>query len=377
MASISIRDLTKVMKHEVQLNHVKLEVDDGEFVVLVGPRKSGKTRLVRVIAGLEKADSGEVYFNNRRVTDRSAQERNIGMLFQKDALFPAMTVAENIGYALKVRKQDKDVIERRVRQLAEMLHVEHLLKKRPHELEMIDRQRVALARALAPKPDLLLMDDPLVELDENSARELGMQILRLQRALKFTALYVTRNRTEGLRMATRVVVMKEGTIQQCDTPQIIYDYPANRYVGQFIGMPEMNQFPVKLTRFGKQVYMEFGDFHLPLPAGKVARLISDEYIGSTVILGMRAENIHDGAAFLAISEETAIDARVEIVERQGMCTYLHLKVDGVEGEMIANVEARCNAREGETIRVALDINHIHLFDAQNGNSILRRMAVNN
>lgn len=377
MASISIRDLTKVNKHQLQLNHVSLEVDDGEFVVLVGPKHSGKTGLVRVIAGLEKADSGEIYFNNRRMTDRPPQARNIGMVFQKDALFPAMTVEDNLSFALRMRKMDKEQIARRVSELADMLPIRHLLKKKPHELEIIDRQRVALARALAPKPDILLMDDPLVGLDDNNSRELGMEILRLQRSLKFTVLYVTRNRIEGLRMATRVVVMKEGTVQQCDTPQIIYDYPANRYVGQFIGTPQMNQFPVKLARYGKDVFMEFGENRIPLPVGKVARMVSDRYIGQTVILGMRAENIHDDAVFLSISDETAVDAHVAIVEMMGMGTYLHLKVDGIADELIANVEARCTAREGETIRVAMDVNHIHLFDAETGDSILGRMFSSN
>ena len=374
MASISIRDLMKVHKHEIQLNHVSLEVDDGEFVVLVGPKHSGKTALLRVIAGLEKCDSGEIYFNNRRVTDRPPQLRNIGMVFQKDALFPAMTVADNLGFALKMRKLEKERIEKRVAELAELLHITHLLKKKPHELEMIDRQRVAIARALAPKPDILLMDDPLVGLDDNNSRELGLEILRLQRALNFTALYVTRNRIEGLRMATRVVVMHEGTIQQCDAPQIIYDYPANRYVGKFIGTPEMKQFPVKLVRYGKEVFMEFGENKIPLPAGKVSRMAGDYYIGKTVILGMRAENIHDDAMFLSISEETAVDAEVTIVEMMGMGTYLHLNVEGIPGELIANVEARSTAREGETIRIAFDVNHVHLFDAETGASIMGRIV---
>lgn len=377
MASISIRDLTKTKKGQIQFSHVSLEVDDGEFVVLVGPRQSGKTVFLRTIAGLEKADSGEIYFGTRRMTERPPQLRNIGMVFQKDALFPAMSVAENIGFALKMRRMEKDRIERRVNSLAEQLHIAHLLKKRPHELEMIDRQRVALARALAPKPDLLLMDDPLVELDDNNARELGVEILRLQREMKFTALYVTRNRVEGLRMANRVVVMQDGKMLQCDTPQIIYDYPANRYVGQFIGTPEMNQFPVKLVRRGKGVFMEFGEHSMPLPAGKVARMTSDKYIGDTVILGMRAENIHEKAAFISISEETAVDATVTIVEMLGMTTYLHLKIDGIENELIANVEARCTATEGEIIRVAFDINHIHLFDKDTGESIMGRMISTN
>ena len=374
MASISIRDLMKVQKHELQLNHVSLEVDDGEFVVLVGPKQSGKTVLLRVLAGLEKCDSGEIYFNNRRVTDRPPQLRNIGMVFQKDALFPAMTVADNLGFALKMRKLDKPQIEKRVAELAEMMHIGHLLRKKPHELEMIDRQRVAIARALAPKPDILLMDDPLVGLDDNNSRELGLEILRLQRALKFTALYVTRNRLEGLRMATRVVVMHEGTIQQCDNPQIIYDFPANRYVAQFIGTPEMNQFPVKLARYGKEVFMEFGENRIPLPAGKVSRMQAEKYIGKTIILGMRAENIHDDAMFLSISEETGVDAKVTIVEMMGMGTYLHLNVDGIPGELIANVEARSTAREGETIRIAFDVNHVHLFDADTGEAIMGRIA---
>ena len=374
MASISIRDLMKVQKHELQLNHVSLEVDDGEFVVLVGPKQSGKTVLLRVLAGLEKCDSGEIYFNNRRVTDRPPQLRNIGMVFQKDALFPAMTVADNLGFALKMRKLDKPQIEKRVAELAEMMHIGHLLRKKPHELEMIDRQRVAIARALAPKPDILLMDDPLVGLDDNNSRELGLEILRLQRALKFTALYVTRNRLEGLRMATRVVVMHEGTIQQCDNPQIIYDFPANRYVAQFIGTPEMNQFPVKLARYGKEVFMEFGANRIPLPAGKVSRMQAEKYIGKTIILGMRAENIHDDAMFLSISEETGVDAKVTIVEMMGMGTYLHLNVDGIPGELIANVEARSTAREGETIRIAFDVNHVHLFDADTGEAIMGRIA---
>lgn len=373
MASISIRDLIKVKDNALQLNHVSLEVDDGEFIVLVGPRNSGKTALLRVIAGLEKAESGEIYINNRRMNDRPAQQRNLGMLFQKDALFPAMNVAQNIGFALKMHKMERAEIDSRVNELAEMLHIAHLLKKRPHELEMIDRQRVSLARALAAKPDLLLMDDPLVDLDENNARELGMEILRLQRSLKFTVLYVTRNRLEGLRMASRVVVMKDGVIQQCDTPQIIYDYPANRHVAQFIGTPQMNMFPVTLQRNGKAATMQFGDYRIPLPAGKVARMTSDQYFGKQVILGMRAENIHEKPAFLSISEESVVEAKVLIVEMMGMCTYLHLQVDGVEGELIANVEARCIAKEGDVIRVALDVNHIHLFDAQTGESVLGRM----
>lgn len=375
LASISIKDVAK-RNHQQQyrLNHVSLDVDDGEFVVLVGPKRSGKTGLLRIIAGLERADSGEIYFDGRRVTDRTPQERNIGMVFQRDALFPAMNVYDNIAFSLKIRRMERQQIHDRVMELADQFGIVDILKMRPQELNFIQRQRVAIARAIAPRPSILLMDDPLIGLDENSGRVLGTEIIRLQRALKFTVLYVTCNQVEGLRMATRVVVMKEGAIQQADTPQIIYDFPANRYVGQFIGSPDMNQFPAQLQKYGQNVCLSFGDWVIPLPAGKVARLVSADYIGKTVIMGMRAENIHDEAAFLSISEDTVLEARVTIVEMLGMATHLHLQIDGVEGDVIANVEARCTAREGEVIRVALDMNHVHLFDADTGDAILARTA---
>ena len=379
LASISIKDVTKLnhQNHQqLRLNHVSLDVEDGEFVVLVGPKQSGKTKLLRIIAGLEKADSGEIYFDGRRMTDRTPQERNIGMVFQNDALFPAMNVYDNIAFSLRMRKLEPQRVHDRVMELADQFGIVDILKMKPRELSFIQRQHAALARAVAPRPSILLMDDPLIGVDENSSRKLAVEILRLQRELKQTVLYVTCNQLEGLRMATRVVVMKDGTVQQMDTPQNVYDFPVNRYVGRFIGAPDMNQFPVKLEKYGQSVCMSFGEWVIPLPAGKVARLVSPDYIGKTVILGMRAENIHDEAAFLSISEDSVVEAKVTIVEMLGMATYLHLKIDGVEDIVIANVEARCTAREGEVIRVALDMNHVHLFDAETGESILARTAGN-
>ena len=373
MASLSLKHIYKIYQGGVTaVSDFTLDIEDKEFIVLVGPSGCGKSTTLRMVAGLEEISEGELFIGDRLVNDVAPKDRDIAMVFQNYALYPHMTVFDNMAFGLKLRKTPKQEIERRVREAAKILDIEHLLGRKPKALSGGQRQRVALGRAIVREPKVFLMDEPLSNLDAKLRVQMRTEITKLHQRLQTTFIYVTHDQTEAMTMGSRIVVMKDGFVQQVDTPQNLYDFPVNQFVAGFIGTPQMNFFKARLVKEADGVYAVFADNRVKVPAGKLQKFSSDSYIGKEVIMGIRPENIHDEEAFLSASPETTIDVAVEIVELMGSETYLYLKTSGKDGNVVARVDPRTTSRTGDKIRVAFDANRLHFFDANTEATILNR-----
>ena len=372
MASLSLRNIYKIYPGDVvAVNDFNLEIEDKEFIVLVGPSGCGKSTTLRMVAGLEEISKGELYIDDKLVNNVPPKDRDIAMVFQSYALYPHMTVYNNMAFGLKLRKMPKDEIDKRVKEAAKILGIEALLNRKPAALSGGQRQRVALGRAIVREPKVFLMDEPLSNLDAKLRVQTRSEITKLHKKLETTFIYVTHDQTEAMTMGSRIVVMKDGFMQQQDTPQNLYDYPANLFVACFIGTPQMNVFKVKLEKRGSDIYAVFGNNAILVPAGKIQRMTGD-YIGKEVYMGIRPENIHDEPAFIGAYPESCIDVKVEMTELMGSETYLYLSADGKEGTFVARVDPRTNSRGGDTITVGFDVNRLHFFDAETEKTILSR-----
>ena len=373
MASLSMQHIYKIYTGGVTaVSDFTLDIEDKEFIVLVGPSGCGKSTTLRMVAGLEEISEGELYIGDKLVNDVAPKDRDIAMVFQNYALYPHMTVYDNMAFGLKLRKTPKAEIERRVREAAKILDIEHLLNRKPKALSGGQRQRVALGRAIVREPKVFLMDEPLSNLDAKLRVQMRTEITKLHQRLQTTFIYVTHDQTEAMTMGSRIVVMKDGFIQQVDTPQNLYDYPTNRFVAGFIGSPAMNIFNAKLEKRGDGVYATFGNNAIKVPTGKLQKFVSDSYIGKEVYMGIRPENIHDEEAFIKTSPDSLIDVDFEVTELMGSETYLYLKTTGKDENIIARVDPRSTSRAGDKIKVALDVNHLHFFDKDTENTILER-----
>jgi len=361
---------------------VDLAIEDGEFMVLVGPSGCGKTTLLRMIAGLEDASDGRISIAERDVTDVPARERDVAMVFQTYALYPHMTVSQNLGYGLRMRKTAKAEINRRVEEVAQMLGLEELLDRKPAQLSGGQRQRVAMGRAIVREPAAFLMDEPLSNLDAKLRVGMRAQLSRLHERLGVTTVYVTHDQVEAMTLGQRVAVMRDGRIQQVDAPHVLYRAPVNLFVGAFIGSPSMNL--VEATIDGDSV--SFAGFTLPLARGRRPERPS----GARLILGIRPESFED----VAFAERglPQIDAKVAVLEDVGSDAHIIFpvaapRVDAVdiraakEGEaeelladegalFNARVDARTSARRGSPIRLAVDPARLHFFDGETGESLL-------
>jgi multiple sugar transport system ATP-binding protein len=373
MASVSLKHIYKIYTGGVTaVSDFTLDIEDKEFIVLVGPSGCGKSTTLRMVAGLEEITEGELYIADKLVNDVAPKDRDIAMVFQNYALYPHMTVYDNMAFGLKLRKTPKAEIDRRVHEAAKILDIEHLLSRKPKALSGGQRQRVALGRAIVREPKVFLMDEPLSNLDAKLRVAMRTEITKLHQRLQTTFIYVTHDQTEALTMGSRIVVMKDGFVQQVDTPQNLYDYPCNLFVAGFIGSPQMNFFDVKLAKEGNAVYAIFGDNKILVPAGKIAKFTDEAYLGKEVTLGIRPENIHDEEVFLANAPKSCIDVKVEVVELLGSETYLYLKTSGKSENVIARVDPRTVSRAGDSIKVAFDTNHLHFFDKETEQTILGR-----
>ena len=372
MASLSLRNIYKIYPGDVTAVHdFNLEIEDKEFIVLVGPSGCGKSTTLRMVAGLEDISKGELYIDDKLVNNVPPKDRDIAMVFQSYALYPHMTVYNNMAFGLKLKKLPKEEIDRRVREAAKILDIEPLLNRKPAALSGGQRQRVALGRAIVREPKVFLMDEPLSNLDAKLRVQTRAEITKLHQRLQTTFIYVTHDQTEAMTMGTRIVVMKDGVIQQQDTPQNLYDYPANLFVGSFIGMPQMNVFRVRLEKRGSAIFALFGNNAIRVPSGKIQRMTGD-YIGKEVYMGIRPENIHDEAAFIAAYPDACLETTVELVELMGSETYLHLNAPGWENTFVARVGPRITARAGDSVTVGLDVNRLHFFDVETEKTILSR-----
>ena len=372
MSSVSLQHIYKVYAGGVTaVSDFNLEIEDKEFIVLVGPSGCGKSTTLRMVAGLEEISDGELYIGDKLVNDVAPKDRDIAMVFQNYALYPHMTVYDNMAFGLKLRKTPKDEIKRRVEEAARVLDIAHLLNRKPKALSGGQRQRVALGRAIVREPKVFLMDEPLSNLDAKLRVQMRTEITKLHQRLQTTFIYVTHDQTEAMTMADRIVVMKDGFIQQCDTPQHLYDEPCNLFVAGFIGSPQMNFVEVKLTKRGEDVFVNFADFAVKVPKEKVETENYDKlmsYGGKMVIMGIRPEHIHDEDMYLERLPDSIITANVEVTELMGAETYLYLDVK--DNKFTARVSPRTTAKPGDTIKIALDMSHIHLFDIDTEQTII-------
>ena len=334
-----------------------LEVDRGEFMVFVGSSGCGKSTLLRMIAGLERVDGGTIRMGERVVNKVPPKERDIAMVFQNYALYPTMKVYDNMAFPLKMRRWKKVDIRARVTEVAASLGLTEYLDRYPGALSGGQRQRVALGRAMVRSPRLFLMDEPLSNLDAKLRVDMRREIVSLQRSLGTTTVYVTHDQTEAMTMADRIVVLKDGVIQQVDSPQELYDHPVNRFVAGFIGTPPMNFFQAGVERAQGGHVLVFGDCRIPTPAAGL-----EPYEGREITVGVRPEDIHGEEAFLALSTSGQLEAHVDLAEMMGAEIYLYITVNGQK--LISRVPSRMAIRGGDTVRLAVDGNKVHLFDPE-------------
>ena len=387
MAGLVLDHINKVYPSGVQaVFDFCLEIKDQEFIVLVGPSGCGKSTTLRMIAGLEEISSGVLSIGGRVVNDVVPKDRNIAMVFQNYALYPHMTVYDNMAFGLKLRKIDKAIIDQKVKAAAEILGITDYLTRKPKALSGGQRQRVALGRTIVREPDVFLLDEPLSNLDAKLRASMRTEISKLHTRLKTTFIYVTHDQVEAMTMGTRIVVMKDGFMQQVDTPQNLYDYPINLFVASFIGTPQMNFFKEStLTSKDGDVYVNFiGGNSIRIPESIVARIPNiNEYLdtGKLVTLGVRPEDIHQDQMFVANSPETIVKAKIVVIEKLGAETqiYCELDLENAEKEdsvidsstqMIAKISSRAVVALNDVIELAFDANHIHLFDAETEFSLL-------
>ena len=360
MASLSLKHIYKKYPGGVvAVSDFCLEVKDKEFIIFVGPSGCGKSTTLRMIAGLEEITDGELYIGNRLVNDIAPKDRDIAMVFQNYALYPHMTVFENMAFGLKLRKTPKDQIARKVEEAARILDISHLLDRKPKALSGGQRQRVALGRALVREPQVFLLDEPLSNLDAKLRAQMRTEIALLHKRLGTTFIYVTHDQTEAMTMADRIVVMKDGFIQQVDTPQTLYSYPANLFVAGFIGSPQMNFLDATVKVNGKDVTLQVGNYSLKLPENKAKALIDGGYDGKTVVMGIRPEDVTDDATAFP---ESTVEAKINVYELLGAEVFLYFDVEGFN--MTARVDPHTTSRTGDTVKFGLDMTKVHVFDKE-------------
>ncbi|HEV2250957.1 MAG TPA: ABC transporter ATP-binding protein [Candidatus Limnocylindria bacterium] len=359
MATVTFDHVTKKFGDVFAVNDLTLQVKDEEFLVLVGPSGCGKTTALRMIAGLEEQTSGDIFIGERLVNDVAPKDRDIAMVFQNYALYPHMSVYDNIAFGLKLRGMPKTEIDRRVGDVAEMLGLQKLLKRKPKELSGGQRQRVAVGRAIAREPAVFLMDEPLSNLDAALRIDTRAQLQKLHQRIKRTTVYVTHDQVEAMTMGDRIAVMRDGILQQIDTPENLHAHPANIFVAGFIGSPAMNFFPAKLTGSADAPVADAGFFKAPVSASGARS------IGKDVVVGIRPEDID--AVALAQDGHLPVDAQVDVVEFLGNEFQLHLSTAGQT--FVARVDTRTQTQPGASLRVGFDRTKIHVFDKQTEQAI--------
>jgi multiple sugar transport system ATP-binding protein len=358
MAGVTYDHVTKKFGDFVALNDLNIQIEDKEFLVLVGPSGCGKTTALRCLAGLEEISMGRILIGTNVVNDVPPKDRDIAMVFQSYALYPHMSVFDNMAFGLKLRKVPKDEIKRRVEEAAQILGIENLLKRKPRELSGGQRQRVAVGRAIVREPKVFLFDEPLSNLDAKLRVQTRAEISKLHQRLQTTFIYVTHDQTEAMTMASRIAVMNKGILQQLDTPQNLYDRPANLFVAGFIGSPAMNFFPAKLRKEGSTLLVDAGDFTVKVPEGKTDLYMS--YVGKEVIFGIRPEDIHNPVFAPPGIHAAAVDTKVDVTELMGNEIFLYL-LSG-KNSYVARVDPRTRFQIGENVQVVFNMDNMHLFD---------------
>ncbi|HBT38654.1 MAG: Carbohydrate ABC transporter ATP-binding protein, CUT1 family [Thermotoga sp. 50_1627] len=367
MAKVELENVTKIFDNKVvAVKDVTLTVEDKEFVVLLGPSGCGKTTTLRMIAGLEEVTKGTIKIDGKVVNDVEPKDRDIAMVFQNYALYPHMTVYENMAFGLKLRKFPKDEIDRRVKEAARILGIEELLDRKPRQLSGGQRQRVAVGRAIVRNPKVFLFDEPLSNLDAKLRVQMRSELKKLHHRLGATIIYVTHDQVEAMTMADKIVIMKDGTVQQIGTPYEVYNKPANTFVAGFIGSPAMNFLNAVVVAESGGIWIKTSGFKVKVI--KEHEPILEPWIDKEVIFGIRPENIFDKLFAIAPQPENTITGTVDVVEPLGSETLLHVTCG--EDSLVARVDPRTRAKEGEKIDLVFDMNTIHVFDRETQKAIL-------
>ena len=358
MATLKLKDINKIYPNGVQaVFDFNLDIRDKEFIVFVGPSGCGKSTTLRMIAGLEEISSGELYIDEELVNDKAPKDRNIAMVFQSYALYPHMTVYDNMAFGLKLRKMPKDIINEKVQEAAEILGLTPYLKRKPKALSGGQRQRVALGRAIVRNAKVFLMDEPLSNLDAKLRVQMRGELIKLHNKIETTTIYVTHDQIEAMTMASRIVVMKDGYIMQVGAPKEIYDNPNNLFVAGFIGTPPMNF--VNGVVDAKQVFTA-GDYKIIIPDDKFEIIKQNGMIGKDVVLGIRPEDIHDEGIFMETYPGAVLDIIVDVAELLGSETNVYTNING--NNICASIDARSGVRIGDKMKLAFDMNKCHFFD---------------
>jgi len=397
VAEITLDDVSKIYPDGTQaVNSLDLGIEDGEFMVLVGPSGCGKTTALRMVAGLEEISKGTVRIGERVVNDVPSRDRDIAMVFQNYALYPHMSVYENMAFGLKLRKLPKEEINKRVTRAADILGLEEFLRRKPRALSGGQRQRVAMGRAIVREPQAFLMDEPLSNLDAKLRVQMRSEIAKIQHDLKVTTIYVTHDQTEAMTMGDRVAVIKKGELQQVDAPQTLYDRPLNLFVAGFIGSPAMNMVGARLSRSDGSILAEFGGFRLRLGDEALkARPELEKFDGKEVVLGIRPEDMEDASLVQGAPQDRVISSTVDLREALGSEVLVHFAVDApivltedtrelavdvgaealedleerakrAKSAFVAQLSPRTRLREGDRMEVVVDTNRLHFFDPETG-----------
>ena len=368
MGAIQLKNVTKKFGDQMVIDDLNLSIEDGSFTVLVGPSGCGKSTTLRMITGLDEPTSGDIYIDGKKINDLTPGKRDIAMVFQNYALYPTMTVRENIEFGLENKKVPKEERKKRVQEICEVVGLTQYLDRKPATLSGGQRQRVALARAMVKQPKVFLMDEPLSNLDAKLRGQMRVEISKLHQRLETTIIYVTHDQTEAMTLGTRIVVMKDGVVQQVDSPQNLYDKPCNKFVAGFIGAPQMNMIDAQVAKNGSDVTLAFGGHTLTLPEAKGKALEAAGYVGKVVTLGIRPEDLHDEEAFLAANPKSTFQVEIRVYEMLGSEVLLYFDID--EANFTAKVNPRTTARPGDTVKLAMDLDKVHIFDKETESVII-------
>ncbi len=366
MASVTYEHVTKRFGDVIAVNDLNISIADREFLVFVGPSGCGKTTSLRMLAGLEEVSEGNIYIGDRIVNDVPPKDRDIAMVFQSYALYPHMSVYDNMAFGLKLRRVPKAEIDQRVKEAARRLGIEALLDRKPKQLSGGQRQRVAVGRAIVRNPAVFLMDEPLSNLDAKLRVQARAEISKLHMQLGTTFIYVTHDQVEAMTMGTRIAVMKDGVLQQIDTPQVLYDRPDNVFVAGFIGSPSMNFFDATLTSSGSDLYVDTGAFRVKVPENKLEPYRA--HVGKQVIFGIRPEDIHDPEYAPPGIHQAIVESKVDVTELMGNEVIVYLMTSNNK-PFLARVDPRTKARVGNTMGMAFNLDNMHIFDKQTEKAI--------
>ena len=368
MAKVVLNNIDKIYDGGVKaVDNFNLEIKDKEFIVLVGPSGCGKSTTLRMIAGLEEISGGDLYIGENLVNDVAPKDRDIAMVFQNYALYPHMSVYDNMAFGLKLRKLPKDEIDQKVRGAAKVLDMEHLLDRKPKALSGGQRQRVAMGRAIVRQPQVFLMDEPLSNLDAKLRVQMRTEISKLYHKLQTTFIYVTHDQTEAMTLGTRIVVMKDGIIQQVDTPKNIYEHPVNMFVASFIGSPQMNNLYGTTREENGRIFIKVLDKEIELPKEKAKKILGTKHANAEVILGIRPDAISCKKKDLEKDGAIIFTSKLEVSENLGAERYLYMLVEG--RNMVVRTNSEEEFKTGQEIRYTLDLNKLHLFDKKEQHTI--------